>query len=222
MGAGGAASHVAAAMTMHVDFTSQDYLRDPAAGIARLRRAGPVVEVKFPIVGRTWITTTHELAARVLKDSETFTIRRKGGGPAGLRWWMPGFLRALAENMLATDEPEHTRLRSIVDEAFRRRAVLAMEPRIQAIARGAGRQALCRRQSRRPGGALRAHAAAFRHVRAARFAFGRPGQVHGLGGEHVTPARPDKLPAPDHRPGGDEALPRSSACASPARTAATG
>ena len=119
---------------MHVDFTSQDYLRDPAAGIARLRRAGPVVEVKFPIVGRTWITTTHELAARVLKDSETFTIRRKGGGPAGLRWWMPGFLRALAENMLATDEPEHTRLRSIVDEAFRRRAVLAMEPRIQAIA----------------------------------------------------------------------------------------
>ncbi len=121
-------------MTMHVDFTSQDYLRDPAGGIARLRRAGPVVEVKFPIIGRTWITTTHELAARVLKDSETFTIRRKGGGPAGLRWWMPGFLRALAENMLATDEPEHTRLRSIVDEAFRRRAVLAMEPRIQAIA----------------------------------------------------------------------------------------
>ncbi len=93
-----------------------------------------MLEVKFPIIGRTWITTTHELAARVLKDSETFTIRRKGGGPAGLRWWIPGFLRALAENMLAMDEPEHTRLRSIVDEAFRRRAILAMEPRIQAIA----------------------------------------------------------------------------------------
>jgi len=32
------------------------------------------------------------------------------------------------------DEPDHTRLRSIVDEAFRRRAVLDMEPHIRAIA----------------------------------------------------------------------------------------
>src|SRR5262249_17646786 len=32
------------------------------------------------------------------------------------------------------DEPDHTRLRGIVDEAFRRRAVLDMEPRIRAIA----------------------------------------------------------------------------------------
>jgi len=32
------------------------------------------------------------------------------------------------------DEPDHTRLRSIVDEAFRRRAVLDLEPRIFAIA----------------------------------------------------------------------------------------
>jgi len=31
--------------------------------------------------------------------------------------------------MLSMDEPDHTRLRSIVDEAFRRRAILDMEPR---------------------------------------------------------------------------------------------
>jgi cytochrome P450 len=121
-------------MTMPVDFTSQDYLRDPAAGIARLRQTGPVVEIKFPIIGRTWITTTSELAGRVLKDSETFAMRKDSGGPAGLRWWMPPFVRSLAENMLAMDEPNHTRLRGIVDEAFRRRAILAMEPRILAIA----------------------------------------------------------------------------------------
>ena len=40
----------------------------------------------------------------------------------------------LANNMLTNDEPDHTRLRGIVDEAFRRRAVLDMEPRILAIA----------------------------------------------------------------------------------------
>ena len=34
---------------VRVDFTSQDYLRDPATGLAQLRAAGPVVEVRFPI-----------------------------------------------------------------------------------------------------------------------------------------------------------------------------
>ena len=38
--------------------------------------------------------------------------------------------------MLTMDEPDHTRLRGIVDEAFRRRAVLDMEPHIRAIADG--------------------------------------------------------------------------------------
>ena len=114
-------------------FTSQDYLRDPASTLARLRAAGPVVEVRFPIVGRTWITTDSEMASRVLKDSETFTMRRNGS-VAGLRWWMPGWVRTLAVSMLSMDEPDHTRLRGIVDEAFRRRAILDMEPRILAIA----------------------------------------------------------------------------------------
>jgi cytochrome P450 PksS len=36
--------------------------------------------------------------------------------------------------MLSKDEPDHRRLRDIVDEAFRRRAVLEMEPRILTIA----------------------------------------------------------------------------------------
>jgi cytochrome P450 len=89
--------------------------------------------VRFPIIGKTWITTTSELAGRVLKDSETFTMR-KDGRVAGLRWWMPGWIRTLAVSMLTMDEPDHTRLRSIVDEAFRRRAVLEMEPRILAMA----------------------------------------------------------------------------------------
>jgi cytochrome P450 len=118
---------------LHMDFTSQEYLRDPSASLAKLRLAGPVVEVRFPIVGKTWITSNADLAARVLKDDETFTMR-KNGTPAGLRWWMPPTLRSLAVSMLSMDEPDHTRLRSIVDEAFRRRAVLDLEAKIFAIA----------------------------------------------------------------------------------------
>jgi cytochrome P450 PksS len=118
---------------LRFDFTSQDYFRDPATSLAALRTGGSVIEVRFPIVGKTWITTTGEMASRILKDSDTFTMR-KDGKVAGLRWWMPGWVRTLAVSMLTMDEPDHTRLRSIVDEAFRRRAVLDMEPRILAIA----------------------------------------------------------------------------------------
>jgi len=116
------------------DLSSQAFFRDPAAEIARLRAAGAMVEVRFPIVGTVWTTTTQELADRVLKDDATFTVRRDDGNVVGLRWWMPPILRTLSNNMLAADEPDHRRLRDVVDEAFRRRAVLEMEPRILALA----------------------------------------------------------------------------------------
>ncbi len=121
-------------MTFRADFTGQEYLRNPAAAIEKLRAAGSVVEVRFPLVGKVWATTTRELTDQVLKDSRTFTIRNNNGALAGLPWWMPGIVRALTNNMLSMDEPDHVRLRGIVDEAFRRRAVLEMEPRILELA----------------------------------------------------------------------------------------
>jgi cytochrome P450 len=120
-------------MTLQADFASQDYFRNPAAAIEKLRAAGPVVEVRFPIVGRVWTTTTQALADQVLKDTATFTMCSEQGIVAGYRWWMPGIVRTLAKHMLSMDEPDHKRLRDIVDEAFRRRAVIGMEPHIQAI-----------------------------------------------------------------------------------------
>ncbi len=121
-------------MAMHLDFTSQEYFRNPAAGIEKLRAAGPVVAIRFPLVGTVWTTTTQDLANRVLRDGQTFTLRKDDGGVAGIQWWMPNIVRTFANNMLTNDEPDHTRLRGIVDEAFRRRAVLDMEPRVLAIA----------------------------------------------------------------------------------------
>ena len=116
-----------------IDFRRQDYLKNPDRGLKELRAAGPLVKVRFPIVGKTWITTTSNMAGRVLKDNATFTMR-KDGTLAGLRWWMPRSIRTLAVSMLSMDEPDHSRLRGIVDEAFRRRAILDMEPRILTIA----------------------------------------------------------------------------------------
>ena len=93
------------------------------------------MQVRFPIVGRTWLATTQEMAGLVLKDFQSFTMRKEGGG-APLPWWLPRIFGTLANTMLTFDEPDHTRLRQIVDEAFRRRAVLDMEPHILEIADG--------------------------------------------------------------------------------------
>jgi len=120
-------------MTLQADFASQDYFRDPTAAVEKLRTAGPVVEVRFPLMGKVWTTTTQALADRVLKDTETFAMRKDDGTLAGLQWWMPPIVRTLSNSMLSMDEPDHKRLRDIVDEAFRRRAVLEMEPHIQAL-----------------------------------------------------------------------------------------
>ncbi|WP_298242734.1 cytochrome P450 [uncultured Bradyrhizobium sp.] len=121
-------------MTARLDFTSEAFFRDPPKAIASLRLSGPVVATRFPLIGEVWITTTHDATAQVLKDGATFTLRKEDGDVAGLRWWMPRYVRTIANNMLTMDEPDHTRLRGIVDEAFRRRAIVAMEPRIRAIA----------------------------------------------------------------------------------------
>ena len=63
-------------MTPRADFASQDYFRDPGAGIEKLRTLGPVVEVHFPIIGKLWTTTTQALGDQVLKDTATFTMRK--------------------------------------------------------------------------------------------------------------------------------------------------
>src|ERR1700737_4506890 len=176
---------------MRADFSSQNYFRNPAAEIERLRSAGPVVEVRFPIVGKVWTTTTQDLADRVLKDSDTFTLRRDDGSVAGLQWWMPGVLRMLANNMLSMDEPDHRRLRDIVDEAFRRRA------RRGAVQRG---------QSSRPRRPLCAQAPAFGDLRASRPAPCRQAKVYRLGKRlHALHGR-HRLPEHDPECLRDEAL----------------
>ena len=55
-------------MTSRKDFISQHFYRNQADAIARLRAQGPVLQVHFPIIGKVWITTTNEVAGRVLKD----------------------------------------------------------------------------------------------------------------------------------------------------------
>lgn len=109
-------------------------MADPFAGADLLRNQAALVEVKLPIIGRVWVTTTQAAFGAVLKDTETFALRKGDGRVTGLQWWMPKAIKLLSNNMLTMDDPDHARLRELVDKAFRRDFILGLESRIQAIA----------------------------------------------------------------------------------------
>jgi cytochrome P450 len=126
---------------LKIDLSSQSFLGNPFPALARMREAGPVVRIRFPILGKTWIATTYDAVSEVLKDDGTFVRDARNAGKrqsAGVRWWglLPRTIRVLNESMLSHDGPDHRRLRKLVDQAFSRHSVLEMRPRIEAICDG--------------------------------------------------------------------------------------
>jgi cytochrome P450 PksS len=123
--------------THDFDILSPRFHADPFPTLDRMRAAGPVVEVKLPIVGRTWLAVTHESCAELLKDHVSFARDPANAGSrtqARILKVLPRTLGLLALNMLGHDDPEHRRLRGLVDQAFQRRTIQAMRPMITAIA----------------------------------------------------------------------------------------
>jgi len=121
------------------DIQSAPFKADPSPTFAAMRAAGAVVPIKVAFLGRVWVTTTHAATLAMVKDNELFVQEgRKVGksGVAGFQWWMPKSLKAVANSMLQKDEPDHRRLRKLVDKAFARRDVLAMRGSIDRIADG--------------------------------------------------------------------------------------
>lgn len=122
-----------------VDVGGVESKEDPCGFFARLRENGAVVPLKIPLAGKLWATTTYEATAQMLKDNGLFVQESRHAGKAGiagLSWWMPRSIKLLANNMLLKDEPDHRRLRKLVDQAFQRRRVRDLRPKIEAIADG--------------------------------------------------------------------------------------
>src|SRR5918997_5549903 len=119
------------------DILSPRFHADPFPTLNRMRAEAPVVRMKLPIVGRTWLAITHDACATLLKDHETFARDPANAGirtQARILNFLPRTLGLLALNMLGQDDPEHRRLRGLVDQAFQRRTIEAMKPTIAAIA----------------------------------------------------------------------------------------
>jgi cytochrome P450 len=119
------------------DLTSQAFKREPFPTLARIREQGPVIRVRMPLLGKVWLATTYDAVNDLLRDHDRFV---QSPATAGLRGtmpvlrWLPRSLRPLTTHMLLRDPPDHRRLRSLVDQAFRRQSIEALRPRLEALA----------------------------------------------------------------------------------------
>lgn len=119
------------------DILSAKFHANPFPTLDRMRAEGPVVHMKLPIVGNTWLAVTHQSCASLLKDHENFARDpAKAGSKTQERIlrFLPRTISILALNMLGHDDPEHRRLRGLVDQAFQRRSVDALKPMVTEIA----------------------------------------------------------------------------------------
>ncbi len=76
-------------------------------------------------------------STQLLRDHHRFV---QDPATAGHRWmatlrrWLPKSLRPLTRQMLIMDEPDHRRLRRLVEQAFQRQSVEALKPRLVTLA----------------------------------------------------------------------------------------
>ena len=118
-----------------VDITSARFKADPFPFYESLRRDHPVAPIVLPNHTPAWLISRYDDVVAALKDPRLVKNRRNvpGSRKAGLAW-TPKIFEPLTRNMLDSDPPDHTRLRSLVHKAFTPRVVERMHERIEAVA----------------------------------------------------------------------------------------
>lgn len=98
-----------------------------------------MVRARFPLIGKVWSVTTYAAVEDVLKNDKLFCRDPRNAGrkfvmfQVILQTLWPSVFRRLMQNMISMDEPDHRRLRSLVDQAFQRQGVTELRPRIEDL-----------------------------------------------------------------------------------------
>jgi cytochrome P450 len=118
-----------------VDITSPSFRANPFPTFKRWRDTRPVVPVQA-FGERAWIITRYDDVLDALTDDRLVKDRRnvQAANQKQQEMWMPGFIKPLQRNMLDSDIPDHTRLRSLVHQAFMPRLIAQMQTRIHRLA----------------------------------------------------------------------------------------
>ena len=138
---------------LRFDLRSQTFKQDPFPTLALMREAGPVVRARLSPFGAVWLATSYAAVSDLLCDHHRFVQSPETAGSwmGSILRLMPRTLQPFTSNILLRDEPDHRRLRRLVERAFRGRTVDALRPRLEALADEAA-DGLARQASRAPNG----------------------------------------------------------------------
>ncbi len=115
------------------------FFADPHALYRVLRDERPVAQAVTPQGMRVWLVTRLADAREALNDPRLSKDHSRFGELLDRHLLVAPenraqFAETLAEHMLNSDPPDHTRLRRLVNRAFTVRAIARMRPRIEAVA----------------------------------------------------------------------------------------
>ncbi|HTQ40557.1 MAG TPA: cytochrome P450 [Pirellulales bacterium] len=119
-----------------VNITTPEFKAQAFEFYARLRREAPVYRTVLPDKMPAWIVSRYDDVAMVLKD-ERFSKEFRTlfeNNPNVKPPWIPKSLLPLVRHLLHTDPPDHTRLRALVQQAFKPSFVEGLRPRIAELA----------------------------------------------------------------------------------------
>lgn len=117
------------------DISSPEHKRDPFPFYAKLRSAEQAIQVTVPGIGKAWLITRYDDVIALLQQDSVFVKDpRNADAVRKLPWWLPASVRAISRQMINVDNPEHRRLRDAAEDAFKRRRIAEMKPRIAQIA----------------------------------------------------------------------------------------
>lgn len=118
----------------NLDLSSPEFKKNAHEIYKQLRQNDPLHEIAMPDGQRAWLSTRYDDAVQILKDDERFTKNLQSLSPEEYAAIMPKKEMDLISNqMLSSDPPDHTRLRSIVSKAFSPQMIENMQDEIQRI-----------------------------------------------------------------------------------------
>ncbi|HMC29378.1 MAG TPA: cytochrome P450 [Candidatus Angelobacter sp.] len=119
----------------NIDLTDPRFKANPYPIYDQLRAQTPVVRISIGFGYKAWLVTRYEDVVFTLKDQrftkDVYKAPKRGFFRKEMLFaWMFG---PFVKHMLNADEPDHTRLRGLVQKAFTARFVESLQPRIESL-----------------------------------------------------------------------------------------
>ena len=121
--------------TPDIDLTDPRFKANPYLVYDQLRTETPVVRISIGFGYKAWLVTRYDDVVLALKDQrftkDVYKAPKRGFFRKEMLFaWMFG---PFIKHMLNADEPDHTRLRGLVQKAFTARFVESLRPRIESL-----------------------------------------------------------------------------------------